>query len=594
MQLKPFRKKLRKNITVSQKQVKEHAVKAEKGFEKYFLHRIGRLENVGRFVTGWLALMLLLIGGVIGQNIMLSNYYQTVKAVPGGIFKEGLVGTFTNANPVYAVSEADSIVSELIFAGLFKYNQDGMMVGDLAESYTVDGQGSAYTVKLKPNLKWHDGKPLTSADVVYTYQTIQNPDVGSPLRSSWQGVKVSAPDAQTVVFRLPTPLASFIYGLSTGIIPQHILKDVPAEEFRSIDFNTLRPVGSGPFAWKAIEATGSDTSNSEQQVALSKYEGYHDGAPKLQEFVVHTYKDKAQLIKGIKSQELTAVSGLLEVPSELKNRDAVEEHSLLLRAATMVFFKNTGSVLADKSVRSSLVFATDTEAIRKSLGYETRDVRSPFLTGQTGYDPKQTQSRYDLSAAKKALDSAGWIVQNDGIRAKAGVRLSFAVTAQDTPEYKRVSKLLKDQWRDAGIDAKVNILDSKEFQMSLSSHSYEALLYGITIGVDPDVFVYWNSTQADIRSDNRLNLSEYKNATADRALESGRSRIDPSLRAVKYAPFLKAWIQDVPALGLYQPRYLYVSNGPIDGLAESPITNPLDRFTNVHNWQIRQAKVTNP
>ncbi|HVX56773.1 MAG TPA: hypothetical protein VHA37_03505, partial [Candidatus Saccharimonadales bacterium] len=101
------------------------------------------------------------------------------------------------------------------------------------------------------------------------------------------------------------------------------------------------------------------------------------------------------------------------------------------------------------------------------------------------------------------------------------------------------------------------------------------------------------SSQADVRSANRLNLSEYKNATADEALEAGRTRLDPALRTIKYRPFLQAWQQDAPAVGLYQPRLLYLTNGTVAGLSDAPINTPPDRFINVQNWEIRQARVTN-
>jgi ABC-type transport system substrate-binding protein len=104
--------------------------------------------------------------------------------------------------------------------------------------------------------------------------------------------------------------------------------------------------------------------------------------------------------------------------------------------------------------------------------------------------------------------------------------------------------------------------------------------------------VYWDSSQADVRSGNRLNLSEYRNDTADTALESGRTRLDPTLRIIKYRPFLKVWREDAPAVGLYQPRLLYVTNGAVAGLDDTAITVPADRFANVGNWEIRQAKVT--
>jgi ABC-type transport system substrate-binding protein len=169
----------------------------------------------------------------------------------------------------------------------------------------------------------------------------------------------------------------------------------------------------------------------------------------------------------------------------------------------------------------------------------------------------------------------------------------FSLSAANTPENRQVTHLLRDQWRRLGVDLQVQLQAPTDFQTTLTYHGYEAVLYGITIGTDPDVFVYWDSSQADIRSNNRLNFSEYKNATADSALESGRTRLDPQLRTLKYRPFLAAWQQDAPALGLYQPRSLYLTSGPVNGLNDHSITAPVDRFDNVWNWQIRQAKVTN-
>ncbi len=88
-------------------------------------------------------------------------------------------------------------------------------------------------------------------------------------------------------------------------------------------------------------------------------------------------------------------------------------------------------------------------------------------------------------------------------------------------------------------------------------------------------------------------MSEYSNAAADAALEAGRTRIDPNLRAIKYRPFLEAWQKEAPALGLYQPRLLYITNGRVSGLGDQPINSAADRLNNVHNWQIREARVTN-
>jgi peptide/nickel transport system substrate-binding protein len=142
------------------------------------------------------------------------------------------------------------------------------------------------------------------------------------------------------------------------------------------------------------------------------------------------------------------------------------------------------------------------------------------------------------------------------------------------------------------VNASVQLLSAADYSTALAGHDYDATLHGISIGNDPDVYAFWHSSQADVRSNTRLNLSEWKNTTADAALEAGRTRFEPALRTIKYAPFLQAWQQEAPALGLYQPRYLYLTRGTVYGLTDHSIAGSIGRYNGVENWQIRTAKLT--
>jgi peptide/nickel transport system substrate-binding protein len=594
MRLRLIRLRFRRRIRKGQQQVEDLGAQTEQNIERHLFKRFERLMPVRRFLIGWLGLVLLLIGALVVQNSSLSGYYQTLQAVPGGIYNEGVRGRFTNANPLYATSDADATVSRLVFAGLFTYDQQGKLVGDLASGYTVDARGTTYTVRLKPHLTWQDGRPLTGSDVVFTYQSIQNPDAQSPLQSSWQGISVTAPDARTVVFKLPGELASFPYNLTNGIVPRHLLANVPPSDLRSADFNTVHPVGAGPFAWQAVAVSGNgNPDKAGQQIALTPFAGYQGGAPKLQKFTVQVFATESQLVHAFAGNRLTAAEGLTEVPASLLKNHSMLQHNLSLRAANMVFFKTSSGVLADKQVRQALVQAANVPNIIANLGYSTHAVREPLLTGQLGYDPSLAQAGFNLAAAKQLLDADGWVAGKGGQRNKAGQPLAFTLSVADTPENRMVTSELHKQWQALGVNARIQLQDTADFQSTLAYHSYDAVLYGISIGADPDVFVYWDSSQADIRSANRLNLSEWKNPTADTSLEAGRTRFDPALRVIKYKPFLQAWQQDAPALGLYQPRLLYLTNGPVHGLTNSSINTPPDRLANVQNWEIREAKVTN-
>lgn len=585
--------RVRRRLRLRKRQVEAIGSQAEEQLERNLFRRLERLHAIRRFMAGWIVLVILLAACTVVQIRALGGYYQTLQPVAGGTINEGVVGSFTNANPVYATSSVDLAVSRLLFASLYSYNDKNHLVPDLAAApYIVSPDGTQYTIKLRTGVKWHDGKPLTAQDVAFTFAVIQNPDARSPLNASWQDITVSVPDAHTITFTLPDPLAAFPSSLTTGIIPKHILGTTPMSAMRSSDFNTSNTIGSGPFRWQAIEVTGGSPQDRQERIALQRYDDYHRGAAKLANFVIHSFRSQTDMIQSFSQQEINAMAGLNEVPSQFKKDSSVYSYNLPLTAAVMTFFKTSEGVLAETEVRKALVYGADQQKIIDSLGYATKPVREPLLQGQLGYDASLAQPGFDANAARKTLDSAGWVVGKNGIRYKSGQPLTFKLYAEETSEYSRVAKLLQEQWRAIGVDVVLEMQKAADFQSTLAFHSYDALLYGISIGNDPDVYAYWSSAQADLRAISRLNFSEYKSTTADAALESGRTRTDAALRAVKYRPFLQAWQKDAPALGMYQPRFLYITRGQLFGLKEHYINTPADRINSVNQWMIRQAAVS--
>ena len=581
----------RRRLRNRKRQVEDMSVQAEEQLEEQFFNRMSRLMQVRRFALGWIFLVSLLIVGTVGQIRGLSQYYQELAPASGGTYSEGIIGTFTNANPLYATTAADGAVSHLVFSSLMRYDHKNRLVGDMADAIAVDERGTQYTVTLREGLKWQDGKPLTSEDVAFTYKTIQNPDAKSPLFSGWKDIKVETPDAKTIVFTLPNILASFPYSLVNGIVPKHVLGTTPAGQLRTSRFNSVAPVGSGPFKWEALEVAGTAQEEREEHIGLVPNELYYRGQPQLQQFIVRTFRTEERMLDSYRAGELTAMTGLNSVPDDIRNSDAVE-HNIPLTGSVMVFFKNSLPQFADVKVREALVQSVNVPALTQTLGYPVIVGHGPLLPNQLGYDKAASQLPFDITAANRLLDEAGWAKGADSMRSKGGVPLGFQLSAQSTSDYVAISSALQKAWREVGVNVQVVLQSDTDVQGMVSRHDYEAVLYGISIGVDPDVFAYWHSSQADPRSASRLNLSEYKSNPADRALEAGRTRVDPQTRAAKYKPFLEAWRADAPALALYQPRFLYITRGQVGGFNPKVLNSTNERFSDVEQWTIRQAKIT--
>lgn len=564
----------------------------ENTMERHFFRRLANLAKVKRFVIGWLALMsLLLLVGIL-QIGFLRSKYQKIYYIPGGTFKEGVIGTYTNANPIYASSSVDSSVSKLIFSGLFAYDAQQKLTPDLAQSMTVDKTEKIYTVKLKPNLYWQDGQALTAQDVVFTFKTIENPNAKSPLLPSWQGIKVQSRDAQTIVFTLPSTLSSFPDSLTTGIIPKHVLQSVPPEQLRSNDFNTIKPVGSGPYKFDTVEVIKKDTdSQKREQVGLSANEGYYKGQPGIRRYIISTYNSQADLLKAYEDKKVDAISELGTVKGDLYKDKQNNIYSVPIAGQTMVFFKNSQEILSDPKVRKALVLGADRNKLISSTGQILKRSNEPLLVSQLGYDKKYSQKTGNMQLAGKILNSDGWKVDpSKGVRVKKGEELRIKLFALSTDENAQVANELKKEWAAIGVDLDVNLQNEEDMKNTVSTHSYDALLTTISIGADPDVFAFWHSSQADIRSKSRLNFSEYKSREADASLEAGRSRSNPKIRAAKYQGFLKAWNQDNPALALYQPNYSFIVRSPFTGFDNNTLASPIDRYSDVEKWFIRQQR----
>ena len=586
------RRRWRRGLLRRQRDAVELGQQADQQIEKLLLRRFDRLLTVKRFVLLWVLLFILLLIVTVLQTRALSSHYQSLQPEAGGIYTEGLIGKFTNANPIYAASAADRAISRLVFSSLLKYDSANQLVGDLAETWSQGPAQTHYTVKLKQNIKWHDGQPFSADDVVFTYNTIKNIQSQSPLYNSWKDINVSKVDDLNISFDLPSALSAFPYTMTNGVLPEHLLKQVPPAELRSASFN-IEPVGTGPYEWNFFEAIGTPGKDLQQRISLASFGNYHTGQPKLDGFNLTTFNDEQQAIAAFKKKQVNGLAGLEAVPLEITKDKTVQVYATPLTTAVMAFFNTSRPALNDLNVRRALVNGVERSQFVSFGGNSTKLVDSPLLRGQLGYDPAIIQSPFDQARANQLLDGVGWVRGADGYRMRAGQLLQLNLRSQNTHHYTLAAQYLQLQWGQIGVKVDVQYYEGDELQGSVvANHDYDILVYEVNMGVDPDVFAYWHSSQASISSQGHLNLSEYKSAAADQALEGGRSRSDPSLRAVKYKPFLSAWITDAPALALYQPNFLYITRGPVFGYERKALNTPSDRYSNVDQWMIRQSRQT--
>ena len=214
------------------------------------------MTRTDTFVVGTLVLVLALVAGLIGvPALQLSSSTSPLASAPGGSgpapvtrpYVEGALGAPSSVSPLTARTQVDRDLVALVFSGLVRNGPDGTIVPDLAERWSVDKSGKTWTVDLRDDARWHDGEPVTSDDVLFTIETLQDPSYTGPSSTSWNEVTVSASGPHRVVFTLETPLGGFLQALTQPIAPAHLLGDVPVDALADDPFGQ-QPVGSGPFA----------------------------------------------------------------------------------------------------------------------------------------------------------------------------------------------------------------------------------------------------------------------------------------------------------------------------------------------------------
>ena len=559
-------------------------VSSTKHLNKHISKKVGNIKGGKRFVFGWLLLVVLLIAISGVSFIYVNRSSQVIAARDGGTYTEGVVGGFHNLNPLFSSGAIDDSVSRLIFNGLFRYDSEGVLVPDLAEKYTVEEDKKTYIVTLKKNIPWHDGRILNAEDVVFTIKTIQNPVARSTLFASWQGIEVSAIGDNQVKFTLQAPFAPFPNSLTVAILPQHILSQINVETLRTAPFNTA-PVGTGPFKFTALR----NEDGKQQQLETKSNPQYFRGSPRIDRFNIHTYPEEAVLLESLKNREITAAVDLRSsAVSQIGHDKNITTAGIPLNSGIFAFFNNESPQLKDTQVRVALAEAINRQSILDLFKARYTPLATPLLPTQLGYTDEFAQ-KTDVIAATKALDAAGWVKQADGIRAKDGQKLTLQMTTVNSAEYSSLAANLQKQWKTIGVDVQPQLLDAEQLQQTaLSTHSYDILLYGISMGQDPDVYVYWHSSRSQ---KDGLNFSQWKSARADSSLTTARTRLEPVLRIARYKTFQDEWAKSAPAVALYQPQVNYSFHENAKGFTPSPSNDASNRLTNVETWTVNTKRV---
>lgn len=411
---------------------------------------------------------ILLILFSLSSVYLITDFYIShteIKPALDGKISEGVIGQPRFINPVLAAAnDVDRDLTELVFAGLMTYDQQGQIVPDLAESYEIKENGKVWDVILRENLVFQDGSPLAADDVIFTIKTIQDPEYKSPLRPNWLGVETERLSDLKLRFRLKDPYPGFIETLTIKILPKKIWQEVAPESFSLTVFN-LKPIGSGPYRITKILQEKNESARI-QSLTLEVNPKYNGAMPNIKKITFVFFDNEADLAKAAKNKQIQSfVLSSLKDKELFENKGFISYNFDLPRYFSVFFNQKNSSALAQAEVRTAINYATNKkEIIDQALYGHGQVVDSPILPAYFGFkEPGAAASyRFSLKKANEILNNAGFTVNSDtGIRQKTidkKLAFEFKSTLTKGSQGTEVTELQKCLAKDSEIypEAEVN------------------------------------------------------------------------------------------------------------------------------------------
>lgn len=556
----------------------------------------------------WGAVIVFFVAFGIGITALAAPH---IKGVPsnGGSIHEGLVGTPKLINPLYlSTNDVDRDISNLVYAGLIRLDDQLEPRPDLAERYQWLENGTVLQVALRQDIHFHDHSPVTADDVIFTYQAVQNPSWRSPLYRTFKDITLVRVDDHTIQFQLPKPNPLFLNDLVLGILPAHLWEDIPAGNAPLADLN-LRPIGAGPYEASTFTR---DSKGNILSYTLERFSQYHGIQPHIDEWQFRFFPDRETAIQALKNNQIDSLAFLPWQEATAVKTEQIQETIIQLPQESIAFFNTKDSLLKDEKLRGILARSLDRAELSDVLRPHSTPVDGPFplITAST------TTAPLSLEEAREALTSIGWVIDpSDNIRklkpptpAATGTKkpatpppifnlasstaLTITIDVPDQPDLIQIANYLRQRWSLLGIRVAVEEKDPDILHRSIMSNrnDYQVVVWNVLLPPSQDLTAFWRSTQA---TGNGLNFSNFGDKEVDNALDAIRTATSTEQINAGRDRLTRAIMARTPAIFIAQPAYTYLTNKRVRGVTDMKIAQPSDRLLRAETWYLNSQWIWN-
>jgi peptide/nickel transport system substrate-binding protein len=524
------------------------------------------------------------------ETVVTATPEPTVVA-SGGTVIESSFADAENLNPILSTDTASFEVQCYLYNALVALDpEDASVIPDLAERWDISEDGLTFTYYLRKDVLWHDGEPFTAHDVKFTYDTILNEEINSPRRADFVDIltpeQIVVLDDYTIQFQLtkidPTWLCcKDIY----GIIPEHILGEMTAAEINAAEFNTLAPIGTGPFMFREWV--------KDDHVALVANPNYFKEGPNLgfmyYKIVENQTVEFAQLQTGeVDFADVT--SALWEEAQEQEHLDCKAYQDFGFNFYIYQLDPEKTPLFLDVRTRQALLYGLDRQAIVDSITQGLADVAHSVVPPLSwAHNPdNEPQYPYDPEKAKELLDEAGWVDEDgDGVREAHGVigvedgtPFTFEIhTNAGNQEREQLIVTMQQYWNEIGVGAETAFIEWNALLAELTeTYEYEMIMVGFSWDVDPDQKTMWHTDSYG----GGFNMNKYSNPELDEVLDAALNTADQEERKELYYEMQRILAEEVPAPILYFRRTTNCWNKRLHEYDP----NAVDIRGNAHEWWV--------
>jgi peptide/nickel transport system substrate-binding protein len=508
-------------------------------------------------------------------------------ASQGGVLIQASGSDISTVNPVLSSDTTSGAVIAMIYEAMFVENPDTLEpVGHLAEAWQVTNDGLTWTMRLREGVTWQDGEPFTAQDVKFSYDLYMNPDSNSPrvsdLQSKIESIEVI--DDLTITFTLTFANADFALDVANyGIIAEHIWQDVAPADVQndpgSAGEDPARVVGTGPFMLQEWVV--------EDRTVLVRNENYWGGAPYLDQWIMRVTGDSTATLQALQTGDVDWGTVPQASVSDLDGTDVQ-----VINYPTLNFTFYGGNLDAEKTtlfqdieVRQALLYAMDREAMVEAIlfGYgEVAVGTMPTLSWAYNPDGIEETYPYDPEKAAQLLDQAGWVMGDDGVRAKDGTPLAFEMyTTASNDIYPQYLVTFQEFWREIGIEMTPRPEPFPALVERITeTFDFEAFLIGFSWGATPGQETMWACDSYPLG----FNLVKYCNPELDEIMVEALSTLDRERRIELYTEMQNIVVVEQPMAVIAFPEGLIGLNNRVHNV----FINDVNIRFNPHLWWVEQ------